>query len=235
MTTLTKSKKKTLKELEDVLSKGYFNLELSLNLPMEYKDRTDLTYVEEYSFNIYYNPHDEDDDYKIKVATGSFKIFNTSQVINDEECPITAFDSSRENCYIYTSFYEYDTCEFNEEFVELNDLTDCIGTNIAHINTLEIIPEFRGKALGHLFLTKICDWLNSKVDLLIFKSFPLQYQGQGELSDSELEKFDTAKKKLNDYYTSMGFQKVKFPKDQKQDETYFFHQMERVLKGKYNF
>jgi hypothetical protein len=227
----SKAPKKSFNEFQNIIKQGFFDMNLSYIMPFEYQDKTDLTYIEEYFFDIHFNNHE--DDTKIKIATGQFKIFNTSMVLNDEENPISVFDSSFENCQIYTSFYEYGTCEIQEELAELNGWDNCFRNNIAFFDRMEIIEEFRGKALGHFFLTKICNWLSSKVDLFIFKSFPLQYEG--EVTDYNKAEFEKAHNKLNDYYASMGFKRVKFPEKENDGEVYFYHDMATVLKGKYKF
>lgn len=233
----TKTSKQKINEFKSIMHQGCFDMNLSYTMPFEQMEKTDITYVEEYSFDIYFD-HYEDDN-KIKIATGDFRIFNTARVLNDYVHPSVIFDSSYENCKVYTTFYEYDTCEIDQQLIKLNNWDDCFGSNIAFIDRMEIIPEFRGKLLGYFFLTNICNWLSTKVDLFLFKSFPLQFEG--DVKDTNRNKIELrkAQRKLNDYYTSMGFKKVKFPEKEKgeeflfSEESYFCHQMAKVLKGKY--
>lgn len=215
---------KTKSESERLLREGDFNLEIICRMPIESSllgEKTESTFIEEYSFRVTYEQYSGsgfDTLPERPAAKGSFRIFNAELAMNSDADPASVFDSSADNASIYAAFYEYGTYDFSEELFRMNGLEDIMGSNLAHLDRLELEPEFLGKGLGEVVLECLCGWLQSKAAFVAFKSFPLQFEHKGP----ETPQRKMAQDKLDRHYQNMGFSKLKLPDDYiNQDDSLF--------------
>lgn len=100
-----------------------------------------------------------------------------------------------------------------------------INTGVCFIESIEILPRYRGKGIGKAMITAIARKFYNSCGLIVLKAFPMQHQGGGDRTkDSEWQKemqydqlekdFEKSKFQLYNYYQKMGL-------DNPIDEAYF--------------
>ena len=218
------------------LKDGYFFMDLKLNkfiqLPFN-KENDTQDCVEEHVGNIYYQGNDKDADETKRIAGKySFTIMNASKAANKNYSAEEIFDDSDEVLNFYELFYDYGTYIFNEDILEqIGD--DTFSLNIAIISSIEILPEFNGIGLGEKVLNQIEEFLSDKVSVIALKSFPKQFEVFDNKDDwrkqmnYEQRKYQQndlreAKNKLDEFYDSVGFKKIKLPSDWSSKEDSYF-------------
>lgn len=236
-TTTIKSKKEKKPKLP-----GFFSLKIKIknSFPLHSEDLDSdecSECIEEYEGEILYELPNTPEH--LLVGKFSFGILNATRAMNNHFDAMSTFDVGGEAFEFYQVMYEYPTYKFND-FIQDALSDELFGSNGAYISSIEILPEFRGYDLCKKIMVSIVNFLEGKVDIVVMKSFPLQFQSfivdkRGNKEEIEwwtkmryydglsMVPKDLAQKKLNELYNSFGFKKIELPGDwiNRTEEHYF--------------
>jgi GNAT superfamily N-acetyltransferase len=152
-----------------------------------------------------------------EIHLGSFKfyIIRVGEALNDEVDLDVLFDATQEICDLSAELYEDDYMEFKKPihnvFPEASTWDD-----ILYFESLELHPFARGQRVGLSALHRAANDWQSGCGLVVIQPHPLQYPNgkrddekwaQLGMSDSTPD-FPTSKKKLENYYQQLGFEKA---------------------------
>ncbi len=184
---------------DEIIGNIRFSADLSLNSFGEPSDF--VTYVtaeiQQYS--------DDDFDELVKAGFVSLIIVRLGEAYERYDVK-WAFDDSAS----LFSYYEQIWNDQEDWFVDQLDL-DPNGVEVLIIDRAYLAPEFRGLGLGKRALQRILNFFSARCDLVVLKSFPLQFEasykdGQSNLDLSSFKKAEPASQKaLDKYYGSCGF------------------------------
>lgn len=152
---------------------------------------------------------------EIHLGSIKFSIIRVGEALNDGMELHVLFDVSQEICDLSADLYEGDYEEFKKPIRSaFPGALTC--DDILYVESLELHPFARGQRVGLSALHRATkDW-QSGCALVVLQPHPLQYPNgirdeekwvQLGMSDSTPD-FPTSKKKLENYYQQLGFQKA---------------------------
>lgn len=161
---------------------------------------------------------DDDDSSTTNEYVGeiSFKIINLRQAEEQGFSMYELFDTDEYTFRHSQSFYDLFKNTFKKPVLNKFPELEYSCTNICILETIGIIPKYRGKVIGARVFKDLV-WRFGHCELFILQPFPLQLEPSnpgGTLSlKLELDKFEKNPKKATDtlskYYQSWGFEKIK--------------------------
>lgn len=187
----------------------WFSLSLSSRSQLFETEDTYLTSIEG---NILYGDEDQ--------LAGKLNIFyaDLAGAAESGYSPFDILDIESATAPYFNALFDKETGEFKETIHSAAG--NIFQENLLILDRLEILPEFRGKKLGLACIYRIIQQYRHGCGLIALKCFPLQFEAKHkhDVPDEwqksiELEKFSKSRKtswsKLEKYYSSLGFTKVR--------------------------
>lgn len=160
----------------------------------------------------------DDDDGRSLV--GRFRIYyvDVERAINEGMPVLDVFDTHFHTVGYYEALFGEDSPEFSDRVRKLLK-DDVFGSNVLILDRLEILPQYRGRALGLRVMQHMMKRFGAGTAVVAIKPFPLQFET--ETSSEDERKWRTklrlaqlpnnklvATKKLSDYYGKLGFLRI---------------------------
>lgn len=172
-------------------------------------------YLNEYDVEIYTEP---DEPLKpVLVGKARFSVILISSIINNGYSPLEVFDESAILMNFGENIFDFSIEDLNEEAEEY--FKDRMGHDILFLESIEILPPFRGKELGSRLIKDIYLRFTNGCCMFALKAFPIQCEGWEENSEYEYRNdwqrkmgygsmdrdFEKNSYKLYAYYQKLGF------------------------------
>lgn len=160
------------------------------------------------------------DDGDGETDAGTFRVFivDAESAINDHEPVFDVFDTFSATA----AYFELYTpnMDFKPKVVRALGGDDRWGPGMLILDRLEILPAYRGQAIGLRVLRWLCLQFSMGCGIIAMKPFPLQFEGGVPAKNKQKDSFQTlrldtfssnlsvATKKLRRYYGRLGFVSV---------------------------
>ncbi len=137
------------------------------------------------------------------------RIVQYGRILNERQSLLDVCDCIDQSVYEHAhAVFDFDRDDFREGMFEGFD-----GLDVMMIESLSIVPEFRGLGLGLACITRAIDAFGSGVAGVVLKPFPPQfasdYRGDAAPLYAGFETdFTRATQKLQRYYRKLGFRAV---------------------------
>jgi len=150
------------------------------------------------------------------IGKAAFKIIYVAEAIDSGYDLYEIFDSDEYTFRHSQAFFNFKTGEVKEAIQKYYEY-EIMQSNICIIEKIEILPEYRGCKIGAKAIKDIIFHFGSGIGLFVIQAFPLQFESKKKELDEwqkqlKLSCFPSqeniAFKKLKDYYTSFGFDKI---------------------------
>jgi GNAT superfamily N-acetyltransferase len=160
---------------------------------------------------------DEDGFPEKQIGKVKFHIIHVVEAYDEGYNLYEVFDDKEYTFRIGQEIFDFDETEANADILEFYDEVMFVS-NICILERIEILPDYRGNKYGAKAIKDIVFQFSASCALFVAEVFPLQFEAD-KLGDDEwkyklaLDNFETdeakAFKRLDAYYQSMGFDKIK--------------------------
>ena len=125
-----------------------------------------------------------------------------------------AFEQSTSSFEVGTALFDDTYSDINNGIIEL--VGDSFNTNILLVKHLDIKDSYRGKGYAKYVLNSLDMYFKSTCAYVALKSFPIGFEG---ITDDR--NYDKAQEKLNSFYSSCGYKKVrKLAEDETEEDEF---------------
>jgi len=155
-----------------------------------------------------------------KIGHATLKILLLGLATHSGYDHYDVFDTDQMLFTIGEDIYDFEWGSIKEEVKK--ELKFDYDHDIVKISYIEILPEYRKIGLGKKLIKDIYNRFSNSCCMFVVSPFPIQHdKSQNKNSvwykkmqyDSLISDFETGKKKLQKFYSSLGFMKSKIAKD----------------------
>lgn len=173
-------------------------------------------YLQKFKVNVLYADIDDPDQDEIYAGYASFRIAYIDQALNDGYDLEAMLDYDEIVYRLAGNCFDYKMCGLKEDILEYYN-NDVFNSNLCMLETIAILPEFRGEKIASKVIKDIVFHFSSGCCIFILQPFPLQFdrsrwESEDWIKQMDLNKFPSdetiAFKQLGNYYESMGFDKI---------------------------
>lgn len=197
-----------------------------ISIKVEYTFSSGLGAMEEQRYikavkATFYSKENADDEFCTKrIGETEFKILDLEMAKIDGYDIFDLFDTNEYTCRHGESFYDFEENDFKPKvYKHYND--NLINGNICLLESIYIIPDYRGLGLGPKLFKDLVLHFSRNASLFILQPHPLQFDDSLKSNaDKKWHEFDAFEKsdvkafeKLTSYYKSWGFEKISGIKD----------------------
>lgn len=192
----------------DMTIRIYFDFSTPLDDPDD-----ELDYVVGFHGRIFDSGSDEDDRETKEALIGRISGYRVYMdlVWDHRRSPMDVFDAHSQTLLeFYEVLFDHRTRELKESIGDIS-----IGSDILIIDKVEILPDYRGKSIGLKAVRRTMEFLGSGCAVTALHPHPIQYDGKLDKDWTQRMQPQafacdkrTAKKKLREYWSRLGFQRI---------------------------
>ncbi|MGZ2369789.1 hypothetical protein ACXR6G_08405 [Ancylomarina sp. YFZ004] len=169
-----------------------------------------------YSGKILIKSDDEFDNYDLdEIQIGSICLEMYDLNFEAGYCTLMeAFDKSSSSLAVGTAILNDTYEKIDDKIVDF--VGDSFNTNVLLVSRLEIKEKYRGKGYGKYVLNSLDIYFKSTCAYVALNSFPIGFEG---ITDDK--NYDKAQERLNSFYSSCGYKKIRHEADDDIEEDEF--------------